>query len=259
MIAAIVAIDSNYGIGSNNELLAHIPEDMKMFKELTTGGSVIVGSKTYESLPNKPLADRTNIVITRKCKKNSKPRKDGTIHSNMKNIKLWLSNPDVIRDNNGIYVIGGGIIYKELLPFCERAYVTKIFHEYDNADTYFPNIDNMPEWEMTSASEIKEYNGLRYQFCVYDRIDYEIIKVETHDDSEEILDGDMIATVKTFNGYKAVILRLQDDGGLQFYIDDWEYLKDKKSAYKFLNEMVNHVDNKNKRFEETFDEDKGEN
>ena len=238
MICAIVAIDYNNGIGGNNDLLAHIPEDMKMFKEITKDKTVIMGSRTYESLPKKPLPNRTNIVITRKCKKKPKTQEDGSIHANMDYIKSWLSNSDVINNNDGICVIGGGVIYKELLPFCERAYVTKILHAYDNADTYFPDIEEMPEWEITSASEIKEYNGVRYQFCVYDRVDYEIVNIESHDDNKEILDGDMVITVKTFNGYKAVVLRLKDDGELQFYIDDWEYLKNKKSAHKFLNEVL---------------------
>ena len=66
-----------------------------------------------------------------------------------------------------IFVIGGGQIYKELLPYCEYVYVTKVFNCYDNADTYFPNIDEMQEWEMKSASEIKEHNGIEYQFCEY--------------------------------------------------------------------------------------------
>lgn len=240
MIAAVVAIDYENGIGGNNELLARIPEDMKMFKEITTGGSVIVGSRTYDSLSNKPLPNRTNIVITRKCKKKPKIQEDGSIHANMDYIKSWLSNSDVINDNNGIYVIGGGVIYKELLPFCERAYVTKIFYAYENADTYFPDIDDMSEWEMTSASEIKEYNGVRYQFCIYDRVDYEIVNVESHSDNDEILDGDMVITVKTFNGYKAVILRLKENDELQFYIDDWEYLKNKESMRKFFNKVLDY-------------------
>ena len=236
MIAAVVAVDSNYGIGGNNELLAHIPEDMKMFKEITKGGSVIVGSRTYESLPKKPLPDRTNIIITRKCKKKPKAQKDGTVHSNLKNIKAWLSNEQVISDNNGIYVIGGGVIYKELLPFCERAYVTKILRAYDNADTYFPNIDDMPEWELTSASEIKEYEGIQYQFCVYDRVDYEIVSIDNHDTNDEVEDNDMVITVRTFNGYKIVILRL-DGENVKIYIDDWEYLKTKKNMAKFIDKV----------------------
>ena len=240
MIAAVVAIDSNYGIGGNNELLARIPEDMKMFKEITKDGTVVVGSRTYESLPKKPLPDRTNIVITRKCRKNPKLLKDGSMKANMKHIKQWLSTQSVINDNNGVYVIGGGVIYKELLPFCERAYVTKILHAFDNVDTYFPNIDEMPEWEMVSASEIKEYNGLQYQFCIYDRVDYEIVSIETHEDNNEILDGDMVITAQTFNGYKTTVLRMTDDGGLQFYVDDWEYLKNHNSMINFLNKALDY-------------------
>ena len=236
MIAAIVAVDSNYGIGNNNELLAHIPEDMKMFKEITNGGSVIVGSRTYESLPKKPLPNRTNIIITRKCKKKPKVQKDGTVHSNLEHIKSWLFDEKVISDNNGIYVIGGGVIYKELLPFCERAYVTRILHAYDNADTYFPNIDNMPEWELTSASEVKEYEGVQYQFCIYDRVDYEVVDIDNHDTNDEIEDNDMVVTVRTFNGYKIVILRL-DDENVQIYIDDWEYLKTKGNMAKFIDKV----------------------
>lgn len=240
MIAAVVAMDYENGIGGQNDLLARIPEDLKMFKEITSGGTVIVGSKTYESLPKKPLPNRENIVITRKCKKKPKIQEDGSVHANMDYIKSWLSNQEVISDNNGIYVIGGGVIYKELLPYCERAYVTKILYAFENADTYFPDIDGMPEWELTSESEIKEHNGLRYKFCVYDRVDYEIVNIETHDDNNEILDGDMVITVKTFNGYKAVALRLKDDGELQFYVDDWEYLKNYDCMKKFLNKMLDY-------------------
>ena len=170
MISAIVCVDQNYGIGNKNDLLVHIPEDMKMFKDITTNGTVIMGRKTYDSLPKKPLPNRNNIIITSKAKKQPKIQKDGAIHSNMDCIKSWLANPKVINENSGIYVIGGGMIYKELLQFCERVYITKIFHAYDNVDTYFPNIDEMSEWEMTSASEVKEYNGIKYQFCIYDRI-----------------------------------------------------------------------------------------
>ena len=205
MIACVVAVDSNYGIGSNNELLAHIPEDMKHFKEITTGGTVIVGRKTYDSLPKKPLPNRTNIIITSKADTPETIDYDVLI-SNMEYIKIWLTDDKLISENNGIYVIGGGMIYKDLLPFCERVYITKILHAYDNVDTYFPNIDNMPEWEMTSASEIKEHNGVQYQFCVYDRIDYEVYNISTHDDDKDINENDMIITVKTFNSYKVAVI-----------------------------------------------------
>lgn len=238
MIAAVVCVDNNYGIGSKNDLLAHIPEDMKMFKDITTGGAVVVGRKTYDSLPKKPLPDRQNIVITSKVKKKPKIQKDGTIHSNMKYIRAWLSKEEVINENCGIYVIGGGMIYKELLPFCERVYITKVFHSYEDVDTYFPNIDEMPEWELTSASEIKEHNGIHYQFCVYDRTDYEIYKVQTPENPTNNLD--MIVTVKTFNGFKTVVIRMNDDKHLTAYVDSWEYLHDENNMVKFLERVKDY-------------------
>ena len=242
MIACVVAVDSNYGIGSNNELLAHIPEDMKHFKEITTGGTVVVGRKTYDSLSKKPLPNRTNIIITSKA---DVPEviDDDVLISNMEYIKVWLTDDKLISENNGIYVIGGGMIYKDLLPFCERVYITKILHAYDNVDTYFPNIDNMPEWEMTSASEIKEHNGVQYQFCVYDRIDYDIYNISTHDDDKDINENDMIITVKTFNSYKVAVLR---NNGEDFivYIDDWEYLKTKGNIAKFIDKAMEYNRNR---------------
>lgn len=235
MIAAVVCVDQNYGIGSKNDLLAHIPEDMKRFKEITTGGAVVVGRKTYDSLPKKPLPDRTNIIVTSKVKKKPKIHRDGTIHSNMNYIKAWLIQPEVVNENCGIYVIGGGMIYKELLPLCERVYITKVFHSYEDVDTYFPNIDEMPEWEMTSASEVKEHNGIQYQFCVYDRIDYEIQSAITPDNPDKKLD--MVVTVRTFNGLKTVVIRMDDDKHLTVYADSWEYLHDEGNMVKFLTKV----------------------
>lgn len=164
MISAIVAVDSNYGIGNKNNLLAHIPEDLKMFKEVTTGGTVIMGRKTYESLPVKPLPDRINIVVTSKA--NNPYGENGVSYYNIEEVKIILKT---FSFNNNFFVIGGGMIYKELLPCCERVYLTKILYDYDDVDTYFPNIDNMPEWNLTSESEVKEYNGVQYKFCIYDK------------------------------------------------------------------------------------------
>ena len=249
MIACVVAVDNNYGIGSKNELLAHIPEDMKMFKNITTsnsGSAVIVGRKTYDSLPKKPLANRVNIIITSKAPDIPEVKEDNTIYSNMEYIKAWLSHNDTIRDNNGIYVIGGGMIYKELLPLCERVYITKVFHSYDDVDTYFPNIDNMPEWEMTSSSEIKEHNGIKYQFCIYDRTDYEIYSVQSHEENNEINENDMVITVKTFNSYKTVIMRDENDLDLTMYIDDWDYLKTNGNVARFIDKLQKYINNETK-------------
>ena len=172
MISAIVCVDQNFGIGNNNNLLAHIPEDMKFFRQQTDDSIVIMGRKTYDSLPTKPLPNRTNIVIT----SNTALESTGdTIFSSMEYIKNWLFNQrNATRDNRDVYVIGGGQIYKELLPYCDCIYLTKVFHSYDNVDTYFPNI-NKDEWMLGFASEVKEHNGIKYQFLRYYRIkDYKL-------------------------------------------------------------------------------------
>lgn len=237
MIAAIVCVDENFGIGSNNNLLVHIPEDMKFFKKLTTGASVIGGSKTYESFPKKPLPNRNNIIITRKCKKQPKIFPDGTVHSNLKYIKAWLANKDVIEENSGIYIIGGGVIYKELLNQCERVYITKVFQTFDNADTFFPNIDILPEWELTNTSTIKEYKGIQYQFCIYDRCDYEITDIQTPSNPNSPQGFDMVITVKTFNDYRTVIVQLNKEENATVYADTWEYLHTQENLIKFLDKV----------------------
>ena len=163
MISAIVCVDENWGIGNNGNLLVHIPEDMKFFREKTIDSVVIMGRKTYDSLPLKPLPQRTNIVIT--STNNNRPDEEDTFFVSMEFTKTYL---DMLHNSPVEYfIIGGGQIYKELLPYCECAYVTKVFRCYNKADTYFPNIDNMPEWEIKSASEIKEHNNIKYQFCEY--------------------------------------------------------------------------------------------
>lgn len=148
MIAAIVAVDENWGIGFNGNLLEHIPEDMKYFKELTTGNIVVMGRKTWDSLPKKPLKDRLNIIISNKPKE---VLGDMSIRIDMEEFlirlihqkKEELINPD---NEEKWFIIGGGQIYKELLPFCDRVYVTKIFKSHNNVDTYFPNLDEPEEW-----------------------------------------------------------------------------------------------------------------
>ena len=92
---------------------------------------------------------------------------NGTIFSTMDSMKASLRSIDQNWFPFNIYIIGGGAIYKELLSYCEYAYVTKVFHSYDNVDTFFPNIDNMEEWQLMNTSEIKEYNNIKYQFYTY--------------------------------------------------------------------------------------------
>lgn len=168
MISAIVCVDSNYAIGNKNGLLANIPEDMKHFKDLTMGSTVVMGRKTYDSLPKKPLPNRLNIVITSKAGDRYVRQEDGSVWMSMEFAKNWLINRKVVGDY--VFIIGGGQIYKALLPFCEKVYLTKVFHSYKDTDTYFPNIDEKREWKLENAGEIKVYNGLKYQFCEYVRV-----------------------------------------------------------------------------------------
>ena len=175
MISAIVAVDENWGIGSNGDLLEHIPADLKYFKELTTGNIVVMGRKTWDSLPNTPLPDRINIVIS-----NSMFPFQGKYQWDViKHLSVCMSLDHAINyiqsvnNDNDVFIIGGGQIYKELLPFCDRVYVTKIFKSHENVDTYFPNLDEPEEWNTWKPvymGETKVYNGLLYQFWTYDRI-----------------------------------------------------------------------------------------
>lgn len=163
MISAIVAVDNNWGIGFNGELLERIPEDLKYFKQLTINNIVVMGRKTWDSLPKKPLPNRLNMVISHSPKE---VLGDLSIRIDLTEakIRLAMAHPD-----ESWFIIGGGQIYKELLPFCDRVYVTKICKDHKNVDTYFPNLDESKEWIGAAESEVLQYNKLSYQFWRYER------------------------------------------------------------------------------------------
>ena len=162
MISAIVAVDNNWGIGFNGDLLEHIPEDLKYFKQLTTGHNVLMGRKTWNSLPVKPLPNRGNYIIS-----SAQPliMDKNTIRFQMEDALNYLNYT-----LDDVFIIGGGQIYKELLPYCDRVYVTKIFKDHDQVDTYFPNLDESDEWAPAMQSALHTYKDLTYQFWQYDRI-----------------------------------------------------------------------------------------
>ena len=148
----IVAVDSNWAIGKENKLLVSIPQDMKFFRETTKGKVVAMGRKTLESFPGgQPLKNRVNVKDTVIVH---------TIEEMVDELKKY--------DSEDIFVIGGESIYRQLLPYCTKAYITKIDHAYD-ADTYFPNLDEDPEWEMTKISDEQTYFDLEYVFTIYER------------------------------------------------------------------------------------------
>ncbi|MFV0466501.1 MAG: dihydrofolate reductase [Lachnospiraceae bacterium] len=162
----IVAVDKNWAIGCGNKLLVSIPADMKFFRETTAGKVVIMGRKTLESLPNGlPLKNRTNFVLT---ENKQFQVKDATVVHTVEQLMTELE-PFHSKD---IYVIGGESIYRLLLPYCDTAHVTKIDYAY-SADTFFPNLDKDPEWEVTADSEEQTYFDLEYYFLKYERIRHE--------------------------------------------------------------------------------------
>ena len=159
----IVAVDKNWAIGCNNKLLVSIPSDMKFFRETTTGNVVVMGRKTLESFPGGlPLKKRTNIVLT--GNPNYEVKDAVVVHdidSLLEELKQYPAED--------VYVIGGESVYRALLPYCDKAYVTRIDHAY-LADTYFPNLDEDPEWKMTKVSDEQTYFDLEYVFTIYERV-----------------------------------------------------------------------------------------
>lgn len=168
-IIAIASIDENSGIGYQGQLLERIPEDMKRFKELTmAGGMVIMGRNTWESMGRKPLPDRTNIIITsfprEMEEKYSEDHQVFMTLSSARSFLDWIGAGDIAPED--VYIIGGASIYEQFLPYCDKVYLTKIYKTHNNADTYFPLLDNQ-EWKAEWKSELKEYNGIQYQFINY--------------------------------------------------------------------------------------------
>ena len=163
MISAIVAVDENWGIGYNGDLLEHIPEDLKYFKQLTSGNTIVMGRKTWDSLPKKPLPNRFNVVITSQEKHFEEMTAFIPFSEAVSRLKHSPKEDDW-------FIIGGGQIYKELLSYCDRVYVTKIFKNHNQVDTYFPNLDESEEWTPAACTDIRQYKDLTYQFWQYDRI-----------------------------------------------------------------------------------------
>lgn len=151
----------NQIIGSKNDMPWHLPNDLAHFQKVTTGHTIVMGRKTYESI-GKPLPNRNNVVLTRQ--KGGFPKEVHIIHDINEVYKWDEQNPE-----EEIFIIGGGNIYKQALPFADRLYITKINHTFEG-DTYFPSFSNN-EWEITSKTKgIKDKNNpYDYEFLQYER------------------------------------------------------------------------------------------
>ena len=158
----IAAVDKNWAIGLNNKLLVQIPDDMKFFRQTTTGKVVVMGRKTLESFPNGlPLKNRTNIVLTKD--RNYRVKDAQMVYSLEELLEELKKYP-----SEDIFVIGGESIYRQLLDHCDVAHITKIEYAYE-ADAWFPNLDELPEWEITADSEEQTYFDVEYYFYKYEK------------------------------------------------------------------------------------------
>lgn len=156
----IVAVDKNWAIGKGGDQLCYLKEDLKRFKELTSGHTVILGRKTLATFPGgRPLKNRDNLILSR----NSDFQAEGARVFHDVESLLAAAPADS-------FVIGGGSVYAALLPYCDTAYVTKIDHAFPEADIFFPNLDADPAWRVVETGEPLEQDGLVYRYVTYTRI-----------------------------------------------------------------------------------------
>ena len=159
MIYAIVHADKEWGIGKGNDMMFSLPKDMKFFRETTMGHTVVMGGNTLRSFPNqKPLKNRTNIVLSR-----GQVRDDCVIVRSYEELKNELK----ARKNEDIYIIGGGEVYKALLPYCDFVLVTKV-DAVGEAEVFFPNLDENPDFICVDGGEPIEDNGYIIRFTKYE-------------------------------------------------------------------------------------------
>lgn len=161
MLSIIVAIAENYAIGKQGDLLCHLPNDLQHFKQITSGKTVLMGERTFYSLPKHPLPNRRNIVLT---------DKEGKIFEGADvaySIDELISKID---PNEEAFVMGGGMVYKQMMPLADKLYITHIHNSWSDADTFFPEIKD-DEWELVSAEKHAkdEKNPYDYTFAEYIR------------------------------------------------------------------------------------------
>ncbi len=159
----VVAVDKNWGIGNDGNLLFHISEDLKNFRRLTEGKTVILGRKTLATFPKgAPLKNRRNVILSRD---ESYSVEGAEVARSVEEAAELLKN----ENTDNVVVIGGESIYRQMLPLCDTAIVTKIDAEAPASDKFFPNLDEDEEWYLAEESEVKEENGIKFKFCTYKR------------------------------------------------------------------------------------------
>ena len=156
----IVAVYDDWGIGRDGTQPIALSVDRKFFRETTRGAAVIAGRKTVGDFPGqKPLPGRMNVILT---------RGDGE-YPGFTVCKSPEEAMEQVKDQSRVFVIGGGTIYRQMLPLCDRAYITKV-HTAPVSDTFFPDLDQDPQWKLAEILMHGEENGIAYEMCLYERI-----------------------------------------------------------------------------------------
>ena len=156
---AIVAVDRTWGIGKNNDLLFSLKQDMYYFRSKTLNKIVVMGSNTLKSFPGgKPLKNRINVVLY----PGGEAREDCIVVQSLEELSVALKE----YDTDDVFIIGGAMFYRTMLPYCDTVYVTKVDAD-GQASVFFENLDELPDWECVEEGEEREENGLRFRFTVY--------------------------------------------------------------------------------------------
>jgi len=160
IISIIVAVAANGAIGKDNDLLWHIPEDFKWFKKHTGGHTVVMGKRTWESLPLRPLPGRKNIVIS---------DDPGDCFEGCTMVGSIEEAIKMMQDDDENFIIGGGMVYRQFLPLSHKLYLTRVHREFE-ADIFFPEIDSS-EWKEIYREDHPEKDGVKlgYSFLIYER------------------------------------------------------------------------------------------
>ena len=153
----IVAVDQNWAIGKDGDQLVYLSEDLKRFKSLTTGHPVILGRKTLATFPGgRPLKGRRNLILSRSA---DFAPEGAEVFSDVETLRAAAPEDS--------FVIGGASVYRQLLPWCDTAYVTKIEAAFPAADCWFPDLDSRPEWRISEESESQEEDGVKFRYVTY--------------------------------------------------------------------------------------------
>lgn len=155
----ILVMDNDCAIGKNNGLLCSLPADMKRFREVTSGSVVIMGRKTYDSFPKRPLPNRENIVLSR----NVGDLEGALVFDNTEKLLEYVKGSD-----KKVFVIGGGEIYAQLEQYCDEALITRVYENF-GGDVFFKDIEHNPDWRLAESSPLIETGGRNIRFFRYIR------------------------------------------------------------------------------------------